>query len=68
VTCHHAPPGLCRKRACTPLLARLYAARGVRAMDELDTRSAALLPPDQLKGALEAASLLADAIAAKNAC
>ncbi len=48
-----------------PLLARLYAARGVRAMDELDTRSAALLPPDQLKGALEAASLLADAIAAK---
>ena len=48
-----------------PLLSRLYAARGVRAMDELDTRSAALLPPDQLKGATAAASLLADAIAAK---
>ena len=48
-----------------PLLSRLYAARGVRAMDELDTRSAALLPPDQLKGAIAAASLLADAIAAK---
>lgn len=47
-----------------PLLARLYAARGVRAIDELDTRSAALLPPDQLKGALAAASLLADAISA----
>ncbi|MBT9460638.1 MAG: single-stranded-DNA-specific exonuclease RecJ [Rugosibacter sp.] len=48
-----------------PLLSRLYAARGVRAMDELDTRSAALLPPDQLKGATAAASLLADAIATK---
>lgn len=48
-----------------PLLSRLYAARGVRAMDELDTRSAALLPPDQLKGAIAAASLLADAIATK---
>lgn len=47
-----------------PLLARLYAARGVRTADELDTRSAALLPPDQLKGAAEAARLLADSIAA----
>jgi single-stranded-DNA-specific exonuclease len=48
-----------------PLLARLYAARGIRAMDELDTRSSALLPPEQLKGIAEAAVLLADAIAAK---
>jgi single-stranded-DNA-specific exonuclease len=48
-----------------PLLARLYAARGIRAMDELDTRSSALLPPGQLKGITEAAMLLADAIAAK---
>ena len=47
-----------------PLLARLYAARGVRTADELDTRSAALLPPGQLKGAAEAARLLADSIAA----
>lgn len=47
-----------------PLLARLYAARGVRTADELDTRSAALLPPDQLKGAADAARLLADSIAA----
>jgi hypothetical protein len=30
-----------------PLLARLYAARGIRGMDELDTRSSALLPPDR---------------------
>jgi single-stranded-DNA-specific exonuclease len=48
-----------------PLLARLYAARGIRAMEELDTRSSALLPPEQLKGITEAAVLLADAIAAK---
>ncbi len=47
-----------------PLLARLYAARGVRTAEELDTRSAALLPPDRLKGAAEAAHLLADCIAA----
>ena len=48
-----------------PLLARLYAARGIRAMEELDTRSSALLPPEQLKGIAEAAVLLADAIAAR---
>ncbi|MCF8197696.1 MAG: single-stranded-DNA-specific exonuclease RecJ [Sulfuritalea sp.] len=47
-----------------PLLARLYAARGVRTPEELDTRSAALLPPGALKGTVEAAILLADTIAA----
>ncbi|MCF8178580.1 MAG: single-stranded-DNA-specific exonuclease RecJ [Sulfuritalea sp.] len=47
-----------------PLLARLYAARGVRDPQELDTRSASLLPPSALKGAAKAATLLADAIAA----
>jgi single-stranded-DNA-specific exonuclease len=47
-----------------PLLARLYAARGIRSPDELDTRSSALLAPDLLKGAREAATLLADTIAA----
>ena len=47
-----------------PLLARLYAARGIRSPDELDTRSSALLAPDRLKGAREAAALLADTIAA----
>ncbi|MCK9388655.1 MAG: single-stranded-DNA-specific exonuclease RecJ [Sulfuritalea sp.] len=47
-----------------PMLARLYAARGIRGMDELDTRSSALLSPQQLKGANEAAVLLADTIAA----
>ena len=47
-----------------PLLARLYAARGLRGLDELDTRSSALLSPDKLKGTTEAAVLLADTIAA----
>ncbi|MGH8820107.1 MAG: single-stranded-DNA-specific exonuclease RecJ, partial [Rhodoferax sp.] len=46
-----------------PLLARLYAARGVQSPDELDDKLARLLPPDGLKGAHEAAALLADAIA-----
>ncbi len=46
-----------------PLLARLYAARGVRATDELDDGLARLLPPDSLRGAREAALLLADAVA-----
>jgi len=48
-----------------PLLARLFAARGIGRHDELDTRLATLLPPDTLKGAEEAGALLADAIAAK---
>ena len=47
-----------------PLLARLYAARGVAAMDELDDALARLLPPAGLLGAEAAAVLLADAIAA----
>ncbi len=47
-----------------PLLARLYAARGVRARDELDDALARLLPPQGLKGIDAAARLLADAIAA----
>jgi single-stranded-DNA-specific exonuclease len=46
-----------------PLLARLYAARGVQAKDELDDGLARLLPPSGLKGIQEAARLLADAMA-----
>ena len=45
-----------------PLLARLYAARGVCGMDELDDGLNRLLPPAGLKGATDAAMLLADAI------
>ena len=47
-----------------PLLARLYAARGVLAMEELDDGLARLLPPAGMKGLPEAAVLLADSIAA----
>ncbi len=45
-----------------PLLARLYAARGVSARDELDDGLARLLPPDTLQGTRAAATLLADAL------
>ena len=47
-----------------PLLARLYAARGIAHASELDYALATLLDPATLKGAPEAAVLLADAIAA----
>ena len=47
-----------------PLLAQLYAARGVCTADELDETLARLLSPHTLLGAKEAAVLLADAIAA----
>ena len=46
-----------------PLLARLYAARGVQHPDELDNALAKLLPPESLLGIASAATLLADAIA-----
>ena len=45
-----------------PLLAQLYAARGVRTADELDEGLARLLSPTTLLGAKEAAALLANAI------
>jgi single-stranded-DNA-specific exonuclease len=48
-----------------PLLAQLYAARGVVSADELDDGLARLLPPASMKGAAQAATLLADAIAAQ---
>ena len=47
-----------------PLLARLYAARGVRHVDELDDALKHLLPPDTLHGSAAAARLLADALQA----
>ncbi len=46
-----------------PLLARLYAARGIHEAHQLDTSLAQLLPPSGLKGIAQAAELLADAIA-----
>lgn len=46
-----------------PLLAQLYAARGVHSVDELDDGLARLLPPAGLLGIDAAARLLADAMA-----
>lgn len=45
-----------------PLLARLYAARGITQADELDDSLARLLPPSTLLGTEAAARALADAI------
>ena len=50
-----------------PLLARLFAARGVRDAAELDDGLARLLPPADLRGAAEAAVLLADTLDAGGA-
>jgi single-stranded-DNA-specific exonuclease len=47
-----------------PLLARIYAGRGVVAGDEVDHRLRHLLAPEQLGGIERAAELLADAIEA----
>ena len=47
-----------------PLLAQLYAARGVHSADELDDGLARLLSPSALSGASSAARLLADALQA----
>lgn len=46
-----------------PLLAQLYAARGVHSANELDDGLARLLAPNTLMGTAQAAKLLADAIA-----
>jgi single-stranded-DNA-specific exonuclease len=46
-----------------PILARLYAARGVRLPDEIETALTRLVPPVELKGTNDAAELLAHAIA-----
>lgn len=47
-----------------PLLARLFAARGIASPEELDDALGRLLPPESLTGAREAAVALADAMAA----
>lgn len=60
------PPRACwtlEQAGVHPLLARLYASRGVQNKAELDDGLAHLLPPQTLKGAKEAAAMLADALA-----
>ena len=46
----------------SPLLARLFAARGITAAEQLDDSLALLIPPTALQGAADAARLLADAM------
>ena len=61
------PPRSCwalEQAGIHPLLARLYAARGVHDAAELDESLGQLLPPAPLAGSKQAARLLADAIAA----
>jgi hypothetical protein len=48
-----------------PLLARIYAARGIQTKSELDYELKSLIPPAQLTHAADAAVLLADAIEAQ---
>ncbi|WP_158901650.1 single-stranded-DNA-specific exonuclease RecJ [Burkholderia sp. L27(2015)] len=50
------------ERGLHPVMARLYAARGVRDPSEIETALGALLPPTLLKGIESAARLLADAL------
>jgi single-stranded-DNA-specific exonuclease len=67
LTLRDVPPRSCwalEQAGIHPLLARLFAARGIRSADELDDAPARLLPPTDLKGAADAAVLLADALAA----
>ncbi|WP_297326146.1 single-stranded-DNA-specific exonuclease RecJ [Nitrosomonas sp.] len=49
----------------SPVLARIYAARGIENADQLETELAHLIPYEQFKNITLMAALLADAIAAK---
>ncbi|MDR0578593.1 MAG: single-stranded-DNA-specific exonuclease RecJ [Candidatus Accumulibacter sp.] len=65
----HAPPRVqwqLEREGVPPLLARLYAARGVAAKSELDYDLKNLIPPARLTRAADAAALLADAIEARS--
>ncbi|TMH26808.1 MAG: single-stranded-DNA-specific exonuclease RecJ [Betaproteobacteria bacterium] len=67
ITLRDAPPRAVwalEQAGVHPLLARLFAARGVRSTDELDDGLARLLAPTDLLGAAAAAQLLADTLAA----
>jgi single-stranded-DNA-specific exonuclease len=54
-----------RQNGMHPVLARLYAARGVLSETELSTELSAMLPPSGLLQIEKAAVFLADAIAAR---
>ena len=67
ITVRDAPPRsvwALQQAGVHPLLAQLFAARGVLGPEELDDGLARLLPPSALHGAADAAVLLADTMAA----
>ncbi|MDE1543788.1 single-stranded-DNA-specific exonuclease RecJ [Dechloromonas agitata] len=68
IVTRNAPPRVVwqlEQQGLHPLLARLYAARGITDKAELDYELKSLLPPATLTHATEAAQLLADAIEAE---
>ena len=68
ITTRSSPPRVVwqlEQQGLHPLLARLYAARGIKDKSELDYELKSLLPPTALTNATEAAHLLADAIEAE---
>ena len=68
VTTRSAPPRTVwqlEQQGLHPLLARLYAARGITDKSELDYELKSLIPPTALTHATDAAQLLADAIEAE---
>ena len=67
IVTRHAPPRIVwqlEQQGLHPLLARLYAARGITDKAELDYELKSLLPPGALTHAADAAQILADAIEA----
>ena len=68
ITTRSAPPRVVwqlEQQGLHPLLARLYASRGIKDKSELDYELKSLIPPTALTNATEAAHLLADAIEAE---
>jgi single-stranded-DNA-specific exonuclease len=63
--CPTDPVATLEQAGLPPIWARLYAARGVKRADEVAHRLPQLLPPGGLRNAGHAATLLADAIAAR---
>ena len=57
-----AIPEALKRTALSPLLQRVYANRGIKSAEELNLGLSGLLSPSALKGAADAAGLLADAI------
>lgn len=63
-----APPrhvATLEQQGIDPILARVFAARGITHRDELETDLAQLLPPDNMHGIETAAALLADTLLAR---